>query len=723
MVGPISNGRRDKKSSFRKLLWYLTKERDPLSRDERARGIVITNGVVSIETADIEMQAVADQNKLCGDPLYHFQISWRPGERPSQKQWHDAAERVLRELEFQDHQYVIVAHEDRAHFHIHIMVNRIHPETYRAHSPYFDILCIDRVLRQIEHEQGWSEDVGTYRWDDEQGKPILNSIHERAALRKASVCSRGKAGDFERFQGAQSVETYAKDKPAKELSQLLTGQSVSWQDVHGLLQKHGLRLFRSEFGGYTVGAVNTDIRVKASRVFRDTFAGKVNRQNTERKLGEWQPPTDSVTRSTVEHSYAQTADDKRVESRKRRAEARAELKRDFQAYRATQRDAQKAFTATIVCRRKDLYESYKQTKKHIRERPIAWTEKKSLLSQAAFEYAILRGRLSNESKRGRLALEAKRYQMWIAERAENGDKRAAAQLRGWRYQDHRNVRSTELDLRAQAEAVHLSAAEPNRARTPSDWDELSNDRLKAIQKSEQVSEMLSRTRWIINSRTGHVSYAVAGKLAVVDRGRALSVVSSDDAAVLLGLEMAQIKFGSRLSATGSAEWREHVARTAVRYGINVEFTDAQMNAWMEEERLGLPYKQPRNDRHVQIVKDEPSKTSATNLNVNRLAATDEVLEQFLQSNAHRVKRGAEVRGMFRELRRMGFSEITARKAMVHAIIQRNASDGESPDDILRWVKKVAPLYLDRKIREKIRSEFQSIGRGREYEKLAKQRSK
>ena len=44
---------------------------------------------------------------------------------------------------------------------------------------------------------------------------------------------------------------------------------------------------------------------------------------------------------------------------------------------------------------------------------------------------------------------------WVADRAEEGDARAAAQLRGWRYADQRNQR--RLNARLESDALHIGA--------------------------------------------------------------------------------------------------------------------------------------------------------------------------------------------------------------------------------------------------------------------------
>jgi hypothetical protein len=53
-----------------------------------------------------------------------------------------------------------------------------------------------------------------------------------------------------------------------------------------------------ESGGYTVLATDHNIRVKASGVFRNNFAGKVNRQATETVLGPWTPASTSIQTAT-----------------------------------------------------------------------------------------------------------------------------------------------------------------------------------------------------------------------------------------------------------------------------------------------------------------------------------------------------------------------------------------------------------------------------------------
>jgi len=80
---------------------------------------------------------------------------------PSQRQWEAAAKKTIAALGFGEHQYLIVAHDDKKHFHVHIMLNRVHPETYRAHYAMRDMFTLDRCMRELEEDQDWIRFRGT----------------------------------------------------------------------------------------------------------------------------------------------------------------------------------------------------------------------------------------------------------------------------------------------------------------------------------------------------------------------------------------------------------------------------------------------------------------------------------------------------------------------------------------------------------------------------------
>ena len=72
------------------------------------------------------------------NPVYHLSLSWVPGEQPSQAEMIEAGEKALEFLGFGEHEALFAAHGDKGHKHLHIVVNRIHPETGKTHNPNDD---------------------------------------------------------------------------------------------------------------------------------------------------------------------------------------------------------------------------------------------------------------------------------------------------------------------------------------------------------------------------------------------------------------------------------------------------------------------------------------------------------------------------------------------------------------------------------------------------------
>src|SRR3989442_11110248 len=84
------------------------------------------------EVAAIVMQVTADRNVRVGSPVYHLTINFDPADPVTPEQMQAVADRVLSNLGLAECQALMVAHQDRAHPHIHIMVNRVHPDTGAA---------------------------------------------------------------------------------------------------------------------------------------------------------------------------------------------------------------------------------------------------------------------------------------------------------------------------------------------------------------------------------------------------------------------------------------------------------------------------------------------------------------------------------------------------------------------------------------------------------------
>jgi hypothetical protein len=76
-----------------------------------------------------------------------------------------------------------------------------------------------------------------------------------------------------------------------------------------------------------------------------------------------------------------------------------------------------------------------------------------------------------------------------------------------------------------------------------------------------------------------------GKVSVIDRGRIVTVLNQDEAAIVFGLEMAVQKYGSRIACTGTEQWKRMVTMTAVKHGIFAQFTDPEMQGALHQQQL------------------------------------------------------------------------------------------------------------------------------------------
>ena len=131
-----------------------------------------------IMAATAENQAALKQaagTKMTGrkltKPVYTYSLAWHPEQKPSQAEMLEAAKETLDILKMEEHQALIVCHNDTAHPHVHVIVNRVHPETGLAAKTSQDrlklsrwaeayeraggkIYCQERVLNNAQRDQG-----------------------------------------------------------------------------------------------------------------------------------------------------------------------------------------------------------------------------------------------------------------------------------------------------------------------------------------------------------------------------------------------------------------------------------------------------------------------------------------------------------------------------------------------------------------------------------------
>ncbi len=209
------------------------------------------------QTAARIMSATAHDSERTAAPVYHFSISFDPGDPVDRKSMRRVADRTLRDLGLQDHQALIVAHGDTAHPHVHVVVNRVHPETARAWSNFRDFPRIERSLRAQEVEMGLR---------------VVPGKHARVPELEGAAQVRGPSS-----RAGRGDAVFLRD--VQERAAPVLQRARTWAEVEQGLAQHGLAV---RVNGRGMSVTDGRQQVKASEVDR-----AFSRARLEQRFGPW----------------------------------------------------------------------------------------------------------------------------------------------------------------------------------------------------------------------------------------------------------------------------------------------------------------------------------------------------------------------------------------------------------------------------------------------------
>ena len=125
-----------------------TRERVGFIHTENLGGIEDDRAAIGL------MIDTARQSRRCEKPVYAFSLGWHPEETPSREAMIEAGREALAVLKMQDYQALMISHTDTAHPHLHVIVNRIHPETGVAAVLSYDQPKLQAWALEYERRQG-----------------------------------------------------------------------------------------------------------------------------------------------------------------------------------------------------------------------------------------------------------------------------------------------------------------------------------------------------------------------------------------------------------------------------------------------------------------------------------------------------------------------------------------------------------------------------------------
>jgi hypothetical protein len=488
----------------------------------------------SWETSAAEMNGVASKNRRCVDPVYHFILSWREHEAPTNAQVFESAKHCIEALGMDGHQYVTAIHHDTDNLHCHVAVNRVHPLTFKASNVWNDVEKLQKSCRILERRYGFEQDNGSWVWND-------NDKLVPAGFRYPSA-PQG-AAKTEIFSDKESLFHYTVRTVRDEMDELFGRDASDWQSIHLLLNQNGLALREQGRGLVVFDKHNPEgVAVKASSVHPALTKGRL-----EPVYGAFvkTPSFDSTdpfeSRYGEFNTYQPTLQlrDKgaRAERREERAAERDALKTRYQQYR----NAWVKPDLNVAARQQDIAARFQSMKLNARRSFNDPLLRKLMYRVAEFERMKAMAELRLQLRQERQALAAKgayrplAYKVWVEQEALAGDVAAVSQLRGFAYREKRKAK--QADRHAEGAIIFAAA-----------------DDTGVLDRRSHATQL---------RRDGTIEYLRYGRVGVVDKGDQVVIKTGfedvdQEANLRMAAGLASTKSGDHIEIVGKPEFVEEM---------------------------------------------------------------------------------------------------------------------------------------------------------------------
>jgi hypothetical protein len=466
-----------------------------------------------------EMIALASEATRSKDPVDHWLMSWKEGEQPTHSQCNEAIEILKRHLGVSsDHLASYALHRNTENYHLHVVLNRVDPNTLRVTDKGW---CIDRAhkaIAEIVHAQGWEHEHNARYIASSSGEIFLAKV----------TCERqpcSKARDHENATGEKSCERIAMERAAPILASAKT-----WEQVHKDLRCAEMR-YESKGSGALLWV--NDQPVKASVIGRE-----FSRKRMEERLGIFQPESGSVATKQLP---------RQAESIRRDDSGRwAEYRKGFENHRAAKETAQTQQRAEHRIERVDLSISFRKERSELYQEGLwsggALNVARSLM---ASDHAKRKAQLTDEHKRERDALRLQFGKRPTFEQflVFQGERQLAA---AWRYRETPEAKATLFG----------------------DGDEqpLKHD----------IRDFTAEVKLGYGRAEGiHYTRRNSTEISFTDSGKRIDVwLMSDEASVLAALQLGAQKWGV-LTITGPTEFKLLCVDLAAKHGIRITNPELQ----------------------------------------------------------------------------------------------------------------------------------------------------
>ncbi len=478
-----------------------------------------------------EMIALALEAPRSRDPVDHWLMSWKEGEQPTEAQCRESVEILKRHLAMDgDYLAVYALHRNTENYHLHIVLNRVDPDSHRVADKGW---CIDRAhkaVAEIVHQQGWEPESNARYITNSKGEVSLSRVtHERRP--KAEVMDRENA------TGEKSSERVAIETAGPILT-----SAQSWGQVHRDLARAGMR--------YELKGSGALLWVGGQPVKASVIGREFSKKRMEERLGDFQPDCNREGSEKISRKPEPLRQDHSGhwhEYRRFLEQHRTEKDAAQRDQRVAHREARDVQLASF---RKERSEVYKEAKWSGSALNVA----RSLM---ASDHARRKAQLVEEHKRARDLLRRQfgrrpTFEQFLLAQGEQELAEA------WRYRESSRVGGALVgdgDDRPHSRDIRDFTGQV----------ELTQDGKSCVHYSQHDSRGISFT----------------------DQGKRIDVwQTNDETAVLAALQLGAQKWGS-LTITGSMEFKLLCAEVAAKHGIRIVNPELQQVS-SPVERMAAP---------------------------------------------------------------------------------------------------------------------------------------
>jgi hypothetical protein len=190
--------------------------------------------------------------------IKHVSLNWSPEDKPTAEHMAQTTEAFLRQMNWHEHQAIAVAHQDKDHAHVHLMINTVHPETGLHLDDGFDKRRAQKWALAYEQETG--------RIHCEQRLENI-SDREEAPTRPAWTAFKGKEREFEQQERVLAGQMR---EPVNENEKSETENGAEWKKLKQFQREERTGFFaegKLEFSNLR-RAINSEVRAE----FKDRWA-------------------------------------------------------------------------------------------------------------------------------------------------------------------------------------------------------------------------------------------------------------------------------------------------------------------------------------------------------------------------------------------------------------------------------------------------------------------